>query len=297
MMKKLQLIALFIGLLINAVNAQDIYQGGTGNGVFVMALSESPHLNTNQIFNGSMAGGSVLSSITETDLGSSPSIFQGGTAQGAEEVQMQELKTGTFANFYQGGVAQGHTLGVVEVDAGSELPIELSYFEVSIKESKVKLEWQTSTEIDNHFFTIERSQNRKNWEIVKEVQGAGNSNSPLNYKAFDPSPLPATSFYRLKQTDFDGAYTYFSIKQIYNDEATEDWVHLYPNPASDQIRIRGNERELQNIVLFDVIGNNMGRQLFLLSDMPTEKVINISQLRKGIYLLKSRTKTTRFIKQ
>ncbi|HSV76459.1 MAG TPA: hypothetical protein VLH37_05450 [Bacteroidales bacterium] len=89
------------------------------------------------------------------------------------------------------------------------LPIELLSFSVNAGTESVLLNWETATETNNDFFTIERSTDVQNWEILGYVDGAGNSNKPLSYSFTDSQPLEGISYYRLKQTDFDGKYEYF----------------------------------------------------------------------------------------
>ena len=68
----------------------------------------------------------------------------------------------------------------------------------------MRLDWSTASERNNDYFTIERSASGQDFEEVARVDGAGNSVSTVNYTDRDPWPLPGTSFYRLRQTDFDG---------------------------------------------------------------------------------------------
>lgn len=89
------------------------------------------------------------------------------------------------------------------------LPIELLSFSVNAGTESVLVSWETATETNNDFFTIERSTDVQNWEILGYVDGAGNSNRPLSYSFTDSRPLDGISYYRLKQTDYDGQYEYF----------------------------------------------------------------------------------------
>ena len=95
------------------------------------------------------------------------------------------------------------TLASVSTD--NPLPIELLWFDARPDGSEVRLDWATASERDNDYFTIERSANGQEFEEVTRVDGAGNSVSTLTYLDYDRWPLPGTSFYRLRQTDLDGA--------------------------------------------------------------------------------------------
>lgn len=111
------------------------------------------------------------------------------------------------------------------------LPMELISFTAKAVGSEVLLEWSTATEQNNDHFTIERSQDGESFEEVVRVEGAGNSASTRSYEAIDRHPHVGESYYRLKQTDTDGAYTYSDMVPV-NVEAPADLV-VYPNPIGN----------------------------------------------------------------
>ena len=114
--------------------------------------------------------------------------------------------------FYFCAIFPGISLG--GVDCGIILPIELSFFNAIALEDKVELNWVTSSEKNNDFFTIEKSMNGSVWEVVSTLKGSGNSNQELSYSLYDYLPYQGDSYYRLKQTDFDGNFTYSSIQIV-----------------------------------------------------------------------------------
>jgi hypothetical protein len=93
----------------------------------------------------------------------------------------------------------------------------------------VKLSWTTASEVNNDFFTVERSKDLSEFEELLTVKGAGNSNRLLNYTATDTNPYQGISYYRLKQTDFNGNYKYSDIVDVdFKDELT---FNVFPNPS------------------------------------------------------------------
>ncbi len=96
---------------------------------------------------------------------------------------------------------------LASISEDNPLPIELLLFDARREGSEVRLDWSTATERDNDYFTVERSANGLDFADVLRVDGAGFSNTTLTYTDIDRWPLPGTSFYRLRQTDFDGAST------------------------------------------------------------------------------------------
>jgi hypothetical protein len=112
------------------------------------------------------------------------------------------------------------------------LPIELIDFEAVLKGSEVELNWSTASELNNDFFTIERAADLEKFEEVTIVKGQGTIHSKTNYSAVDENPLPGTSYYRLKQTDFDGKFTYSDLKKVENTNG-KIYLTIYPNPVVD----------------------------------------------------------------
>ncbi len=88
------------------------------------------------------------------------------------------------------------------------LPIELVDFKAACDNNKVELTWTTATETNNDYFTIEKSPELQNWSPLADVDGAGNSSSVISYSYADENPNRDVTYYRLKQTDFDGKYSY-----------------------------------------------------------------------------------------
>jgi len=121
------------------------------------------------------------------------------------------------------------------------LPVELMDFTVSNckNSSCVNLLWQTATELNNDYFTVERSTDGKDWTEIRKVKGAGNSSTILNYEFTDEElPLPAataTLYYRLRQTDYNGAYEYYGPVSV-KLSPPDDWMLIIKNPAIDELK-------------------------------------------------------------
>ena len=103
--------------------------------------------------------------------------------------------------------------------ATSPLPIELIYFSAELNNNKtVNVKWTTAVEINNSFYTIEKTKDGKTFETVDVVQGAGNSNYVINYSLTDKNPYFGISYYRLKQSDIDGKFSLSSMVAIRNNQ-------------------------------------------------------------------------------
>ena len=125
--------------------------------------------------------------------------------------------------------------GEVVATASVVLPIELLSFNAQLKNNVVELHWQTATETNNDYFVIERSVDGKVWEAIDTVKGAGTSLTLLNYLLVDENPLSGTSYYRLKQVDFDKNFSYSDIAVV-NFEGFKIEA-LFPNPSDGNINL------------------------------------------------------------
>jgi hypothetical protein len=122
-------------------------------------------------------------------------------------------------------------------DGTNPLPIELVDFKAACDNNTVTLNWTTATEINNDYFTIQRSADLVDFENVAVVDGAGNSNVYINYTAKDHYPLAGTSYYRLMQTDYNGQFEIFSPITVSCVTGDNDVINIYPNPANDKLNV------------------------------------------------------------
>ena len=141
------------------------------------------------------------------------------------------------------------------------LPIELLSFEAKLIDKEVQLDWITITEINNDFFTIERGIDAINFAAIKEIDGAGNSNNQLFYTTIDEHPLKGISYYRLKQTDFNGEFSYSNIEPIENRSSGLTFS-AYPNPTtSEDIKVFIEGIENNELLRLDIL-DARGRQVY-----------------------------------
>lgn len=179
------------------------------------------------------------------------------------------------------------------------LPIELLSFEALSRTSDVQLEWVTASEQNNDHFTIERSSDGLNFETISEVQGAGNSSQNISYATIDPFPLPGLSYYRLKQTDFDGKYEYSDIKTVSRE--TEDFYinSVFGSINSEQLFIEFNCSGDCNIALqiLDVAGRVVVDKKENVAGKSSKISIPIASLSQGIYFIKASRKDNLIVRK
>ncbi len=168
------------------------------------------------------------------------------------------------------------------------LPIELIYFKAAANNGKVDLTWSTSSEKNNDFFTIERSVDAQRFEKVLTQKGAGNSNVTLTYRAIDHSPLKGTSYYRLKQTDYNGEFTYSRVVAINNNEQTSSIEIKSITPVifqeSFRINFTGVENGLVDFTLTNLSGQLVAKDKFEMQQGFNSYAFNSHKnLSSGIY--------------
>jgi|GEM_PF-1453825 len=179
-----------------------------------------------------------------------------------------------------------YTIGA---SAGVVLPIELASFVAYCKDGKGNITWSTSSETNNDYFTIERSADGILFDPIVVIDGAGNSNSLLNYKTYDNAPLSGVNYYRLKQTDFDGMYTYSQIVAVNPCPGqNQQEVVISPNPFSENFSVdisKLNAVEV-NIQIEDLLGKVVWEYDYIPSDSSSVHVSLGNSLESGYYIIK-----------
>ena len=165
----------------------------------------------------------------------------------------------------------------------SPLPIELLSFSAKANNDIVDISWSTASEINNDFFTIERSYNGVDFTSIGTVNGAGNSSMVLNYVSIDEKPYPGISYYRLKQTDFDGKYSYSTIAAVKFSADDKIVIQAGPIPATDKIKLTCFGGVKFSPVLYESDGR-MVKQFPVVSEGLSD--LDISDISKGIYILR-----------
>ncbi|HYV94005.1 MAG TPA: T9SS type A sorting domain-containing protein [Chitinophagales bacterium] len=169
------------------------------------------------------------------------------------------------------------------------LPIGLTRFSAIPKGEEVEITWTTESEINNKYFTIEKSLDGSHFETLASVAGAGNSTSPLNYMLEDDHPFTGINYYRLRQTDYDGN---FSLSGVINCTVTGNnmmrVLSVYPNPVHTNVVINLDlsENDDVEVNVFNSNGGSVFDQLFSLSDGIQQLDIPLQKLNPGIYLLR-----------
>jgi hypothetical protein len=139
------------------------------------------------------------------------------------------------------------------------LPVALTGFNANKIENGIMLNWATASEKNNDYFTIERSNDATNWEVVEHITGAGNSDLTNEYSFSDLQPFNGVNYYRLKQTDFNGRSVYSTILTVDNSSNTIE-TSIYPNPATGStitVRVASPSQEIIEVEIFNTLGQRL----------------------------------------
>ncbi len=191
------------------------------------------------------------------------------------------VKRSSLTSFSDFGVGFG---------SGYNLPISLSSFEVKQHETdKVKITWTTAAELNNAYFSLERSVNGTDYEMINEQEGAGTSTVPTSYQYIDKFPVSGINYYRLKQVDFDGTYTYGPVKQISLSQSVNNNnplanLSVYPNPTTGIVNV-SNVQLTQSPVIIKVydIGGQFIKQLTYNDGNNIQ--FNLNDQTPGVYMM------------
>lgn len=170
------------------------------------------------------------------------------------------------------------------------LPVELLFFKGAPLDKSIMLEWATATELNNDFFTVERSFDGRNFTPVGIIEGAGNSQVELYYDFVDKDVTAVATessiYYRLKQTDFDGNFTYSEIIVLQIDP--QNFFDILQQNFEDEnlkLAIYNPQASPLEVQLFDLNGRLI-RQLSLPpSQGRTELSLYANNLKAGFYVV------------
>lgn len=201
-----------------------------------------------------------------------------GTFSGLPEGAILTYKGVNMVITYTGG--NGNDMAMI---FDSFLPVELIDFSARVAESKVKLSWVTATETNNDYFTIERSSDGRSFENLGIVFGKGNSTVISEYSFIDNNPLSGMNYYRLKQTDFDGQFSYSEIETV--EFGTDNAIKVYPTIVADVITVEtGNDLDSDlTIIIRDLTGKEF--TTFIIPANSNRKDISLGDLRAGHYFI------------
>lgn len=175
------------------------------------------------------------------------------------------------------------------VDNSDPLPIELIKFNANCDRGSTMVTWTTASETNNDYFTVERSQDGNFFEEVGVVDGAGTTSQLNSYFLEDKYPYAGTSYYRLKQTDFDGNYDYSDMIAVScsgNDDTEFELVSAYDDGFGNMnIAFTAGENDVYTATLFDIQGRLLIEESGKTYSGTNQVKLNVANYARGIYML------------
>lgn len=207
---------------------------------------------------------------------------------------------------FTGATGFYYTLGSVNIGT-APLPISLIKFTAECQPDGIHLNWATATELNNHYFELQRSEDGMSYSTIATIQGHGTSLNQNNYFYKDVLETDKINYYRLKQVDYDNQFTYYNFVESVENNCQEknNVIGIYPNPASGnsiQLKYKVQQDEEITIKFYDVLGRTWSNQTIQLQKENYESQLDISNLAKGLYFIKIEStqlkeNTLKFIKE
>jgi hypothetical protein len=242
---------------------------------------------------GSATTGDVTLSNTTLNLSGSYVPVGGEEFMILEKVSTEAI-TGTFSGLPEGAMVMfggaSFTISYLGGDGNdvtmtndAPLPIELIDFSARAMKDEVKLTWTTATETNNDFFTLERSTDGRTFEEIATIMGNGNTTEISKYTYMDKNPRSGLSYYRLKQTDFDGQFSYSDIETVKFENVES--ISVFPTMVNDVVNIEttsGFEDDL-TVTVRDLTGRVFKQ--FIIAKNETKVELLLADLVAGSYFI------------
>jgi hypothetical protein len=220
--------------------------------------------------------------VVATPTGIDPGDFMASSPD--QTVQDQNALLANQPDIFSFMVAYGFT----------PLPVELTSFSATSHDGGAFIDWSTASETNNDFFTIERSSDAVKWVGVAVVDGAGTSSLVHNYSYVDNNVPGGVTYYRIKQTDFDGNFSYSPVQSVkVTIPTTIIEFTTFPNPVSTLLYVESNFP----VAKLTIYGADK-RVVGVYETLP----VDVSTLPPGVYTIvaedtSARTTIQEFVKQ
>ncbi len=246
--------------------AATVFSGGASDGFSFSSISCSG------MFTGGGYDGFAMNSMLCTNV---TNVFAGGDNSG---FGINTMACSVPGNIFVGDWSDGFSYATNGCGIG--LPVELTSFNVTCSKMTVTIAWKIESQINNDYFTVERAVDGMNFQSVGMVTGAGTSSVPTNYTYVDVTPLEGLSYYRLKQTDYNGHYHYFNTITTACEDLLSSF-YVYPNPNNGHFTIESAEQPAE-VLITNLFGEKILRTK--INNSKTEIVLN-NQV-QGIYFVR-----------
>ncbi|MBK9151534.1 MAG: T9SS type A sorting domain-containing protein [Saprospiraceae bacterium] len=195
-----------------------------------------------------------------------------------------QITTGGASGMAACGMGSGNTriddfaIGQ-NMSLGLPMPVTFNSFELTKSLNNAMISFSTASETNNSHFNIERSGDGRKFHSIGEIKGAGDSREERHYYFTDEKPLPGTNYYRIRQTDYDGTYSFSEIKAV--RFALAPAFDINPKQTEGRLWI---DTDIENYDL-QIFGSD-GRVMYSSQKLSSAQSIDLNHLKPGIYYLK-----------
>ncbi|MBS1510108.1 MAG: metallophosphoesterase [Bacteroidetes bacterium] len=163
------------------------------------------------------------------------------------------------------------------------LPVVVSAFNATLNNNKVQLDWSTEVEQDNKYFTIDRSTDGVNFQLLGNTDGAVNTNTTHWYHLTDLAPAEGVNYYRLSETSLDGNKRYFDTRRVtYKNGKTLSCLVINQQSGAAKLVISTNKPGKIDCTVNDISGREILRSTY---SLPAGNTIKELPLQAGVYIV------------
>lgn len=214
------------------------------------------------------------------------------------DIPLNNLSEGVHHIYIRGKQNPWSMTAVTSFQVGAVLPVTWLYVRGELRSGDAIIDWATASEENTDRFIVEHSRDGSVYTEIGTVAAAGNSTSGRSYKYTHSKPGPGMHYYRIRQVDIDGKFSYSKVITLLNRDQMREAV-IAPNPVSDMVHlVEPSNRFIEKIEIYDMTGRLMQTKT-LAAEFKVVSV-NIPSLANGQYLMKvyykGETKTLNFIK-
>ena len=279
------------------VNWVKKYKTSNGDGFHGITISNCTYLSSGWFHNASYNYGLVISDTSGyIGAGANPTTLTKAnsipTISNVDVTATTTVATLSTVGNYTKAVNINRSLTGSAVQSGTSLTcniplaIELTSFTGDPINEGNELKWSTEKESNNDFFILQATSDGENYTSLGIVKGASNSVNNKDYRFLDRDPMTAITYYRLKQVDYDGKYTYSPVISV--ERTVNNQLIVYPNPVTDNLRIEMNiESAGYYTFSFVEVTGSLINEIIYLEKGYNQKTIDVSgKLSNGFYLLR-----------
>jgi hypothetical protein len=228
----------------------------------------------------------VIINGTRTNLSSltQGQVNQNGIYNGTSIPANSVIAFGIDATDNIYGSAELTISGFVPPGGISTLPVSFSSVKATSFDKFVRIDWSTASETHNRYFEVERLQENNTYTSIGTIQAGTNGTSLQEYHFEDKQPLNGTNYYRIKQVDIDGKYSYSGIVQAkwFNDSPTG--ITVLANPLNNVLQVRLSAAKPVELRLYTMTGALLKTWMITGNQLQS---YDLSNLVSGMYLLQT----------